>query len=410
MDSRLREAERAFLSDPGNQSAGLHYIRECLRVNHPIELTLITPALALGLASTQIPLPLVRIFGRQLQDVMADIQGYKRDEPGLGLGNLQQWIHQNYPHAERFREWEFQRSLARLIQDIIPDVDLDDEREYSIVGLFYVAPTDRVGPTLLVLLRTDHTVRVENTVLTTYQDFTTHNYYSIIFSYNGSSWEPALGSIYEQGPPLEEELSDLYAVFGNLNNLREDYETTIDEINAEQESVEDYRNRVAETIDQTYITVHEERGNASVTLWDRFTDEEIASWYDQDVFELIEDGFFQGAFDDHQGGEFHQSVYNYAYQHQLLPWQSSSQQARRNPDRPLAGYYAVTTDQPQIRLLAHGLRDALEKAARHFQVTYDPKQVEQETSWELDAPMLSVKYAGDGRYAKWLQAWANMGT
>ena len=270
MDSRLREAERAFLSDPGNQSAGLHYIRECLRVNHPIELTLITPALALGLASTQIPLPLVRIFGRQLQDVMADIQGYKRDEPGLGLGNLQQWIHQNYPHAERFREWEFQRSLARLIQDIIPDVDLDDEREYSIVGLFYVAPTDRVGPTLLVLLRTDHTVRVENTVLTTYQDFTTHNYYSIIFSYNGSSWEPALGSIYEQGPPLEEELSDLYAVFGNLNNLREDYETTIDEINAEQESVEDYRNRVAETIDQTYITVHEERGNASVTLWDRF--------------------------------------------------------------------------------------------------------------------------------------------
>jgi len=351
-----------------------------------------------------------------------------------------------------------QWSLHNALEIALPEPDLSFEIEYEIIALYWVAQgapirsgslsnalteegreeteegveyklqANTKEPYLFAVIRTSHTTEITDELQDTTEEIDTNRYYSVYYRLRGEKktmyrrplpeeldWTviPRSGYIYDGISPnhLGVEFNhgnQIYRLFGDLNKERDDAECTQDEINSAMENVDRYRESISQTIDQTFIDVHEERGFASVTLFDRFTDSPIIDWHDQAVFELIDDGFFHGPFNANTRGEFHQSVYEYAESHGLLPWQGSEGETghMRNPTEHARSWHISIGPAPfkKTTIAAFGTFEALSKAALHFGVSYDREDVEYGVEEETRAPMLTVQ-THDGR---WLQIWQNI--
>lgn len=439
-DARFREIERRWKATP-SQEHTLQYLYELVRVGYDIELGLLDADL-LRSYREQLqndlrlsPLQRISILGRGLHEVMHDIQSYRHEEALAGIPQelIDHYINVNVPQVgflARRANLAAASALYRALQAAIPDVNLADEYDFEVISLSWVpvGVPIRAGSLanalyrrrvtvesyLLAVIRTSYVHVVHDDLQDTNEEILSYRYYSLYYQFNQNTWTPLPRSGYVFAGEVPKYLGlrfnhglSIYEIFGDLDEESDDAESSIDEINAAEDAVTDYRNQIAGTISQTFLDIWEERGFISVRLVNRFTEDVIASWEDEDVISLINDGFFHGPVNAEDQGEFHRSVYEYAEQMRLLPWQQQGEaetgHLQRNPTPYTRSWYAALgRNEPTTTILAFGTYEALSKAALHYGVTYNEHSIEIGTTTEgPSVPMLTVR-THDGRF---LQIW-----
>lgn len=240
-----------------------------------------------------------------------------------------------------------QAALIRALEVAIPNINLNlaDKLEFELVSLFWVpSGTPHNSGALSTALRESITnqslffavirattpIEIGDDLREITETIRTYRYYTLYYFQSldtGIPWVALPDSGYiNVFPPTYENIyirhnNSIVELYGDLDAQHEEASDAYqDVVDAEQE-VEDYRRSVARTIDQTYLSVWGERDRANITLYDRFTEDPIVSWWDEDVYQLFEDGFIEGPFEATPGGLLHRTVFVYAEELGLLPWQ-----------------------------------------------------------------------------------------
>ena len=352
-DSRLREIERRWQADPSSLEPALLYLRELARSGQPVELTAF-PASLFAQAAFR---AMLHTFRLNMQLLFGSWNGFME-----AFHPSHKWRH--------------------ILEAAIPDINLELESDFRLALLYYVPAgvplraqslSDALmaeqhtpnaeeftiyaktrEPSLLAVCCTTYITEIYDELQETATDVVTPRYYSAYLRYEEISdhWQPSItrnewrvlpqsGYIYGEEAPVEDpglrfnHGNMIYRLYGGPEEERRNSQHALNQIVAAEEAADAYRESIAETIGQTFIDIYEDEEDLgySVRLIDRFDEEVIISWDDDEVLALLNNGIFQEPINTDDQGPFHTSVYQYVEQLRGLPWQDTHNETghMRNP-------------------------------------------------------------------------------